>query len=166
MIAAAADVALLVDAQGVICDGPGCPGLTAPRAVIRIAGEGDPGARILPGLIRAFADFRRLTLEVGGDATRLIDPTTGQLLAAFSFAALPVAQALPLLASDPFEGPDPAKSSAPFHTPVSGLEWARYEGGKNESRTLHAIDGVFGCIGSNCLPVRLNDLLVNRVFPA
>ncbi len=88
---------LTVDAQGVICEGPGCPGLTAPRAVIRIVGEGDPGARILPGLIRAFADFRRLTLEVGGDATRLIDPTTGQLLAAFSFAALPVAQALPLL---------------------------------------------------------------------
>lgn len=88
---------LTVDAQGVICDGPGCPGLTAPRAVIRIAGEGDPGTRILPGLIRAFADFRRLKLEVGGDASRLIDPTTGQLLAEFTFTAMPVDQALPLL---------------------------------------------------------------------
>lgn len=87
---------LTVDAQGVICDGPGCPGLTAPRAVIRIVGEGDPGARILPGLIRAFADFRRLKIEVG-DVTRLTDPTTGQLLVEFSFAAMPVDQALPLL---------------------------------------------------------------------
>ena len=89
---------LTVDAQGVICDGPGCPGLTAPRAVIRIAGEGDPGGRILPGLIRAFADFRRLTLEVGGDATRLTDPASGQVLAEFTFAAMPVGKALPLLA--------------------------------------------------------------------
>lgn len=88
---------LTVDAQGVICDGPGCPGLTAPRAVIRIVGEGDPGGRILPGLIRAFADFRRLTLEVGGDATRLTDPTTGQLLAEFTFTAMPIDQALPVL---------------------------------------------------------------------
>jgi phosphate transport system substrate-binding protein len=87
---------LTVDAQGVICDGPGCPGLTAPRAVIRIAGEGDPGARILPGLIRAFADFRRLKIEVG-DATRLTDPTTGQLLVEFTFTAMPVDQAVPLL---------------------------------------------------------------------
>lgn len=88
---------LTVDAQGVICEGPGCPSLTAPRAVVRIAGEGDPGGRILPGLIRAFADFRRLTLETGGDAIRLIDPTTGQFLAEFTFTAMPVDDAVPLL---------------------------------------------------------------------
>ena len=88
---------LTVDAQGVICDGPGCPGLTAPRAVIRMVGEGDPGARILPGLMRAFADFRRLTLEVGSDATRLTDPATDQVLAEFTFAAMPVSEALPRL---------------------------------------------------------------------
>ena len=34
---------LTVDAQGVICDGPGCPELTAPLAVIRFVGAPDAG---------------------------------------------------------------------------------------------------------------------------
>lgn len=91
---------LTVDAQGVICDGPGCPGLTAPRAVIRMVGESDPGIRILPLLIRAFADFRRLTLDESDGLTRLTDPADGQLLAEFSFAPMPVDQAVPMLAED------------------------------------------------------------------
>lgn len=89
---------LTVDAQGVICDGPGCPGLTAPRSVIRLVGDGDPGSRMLPGLIRAFADFRRLTVETDEDRTRLTEPKTGQVLAEFSFAPMPVDQGVLLVA--------------------------------------------------------------------
>lgn len=88
---------LTVDAQGVICDGPGCPGLTAPRAVIRLVGEGDPGHRILPELLRAFAEFRRLKLTMAGEATRLTDPATGQVLAEFTFAATNVDQGVAAL---------------------------------------------------------------------
>jgi phosphate transport system substrate-binding protein len=33
---------LTVDGQGVICDGPGCPDLTAPRIPVRIVGEAEP----------------------------------------------------------------------------------------------------------------------------
>lgn len=91
---------LTVDAQGVICDGPGCPGLTAPRAVIRIVGEADPGRRLMPALIRAFANFRRLTLQETGTTTRLTDPQSGQLLAEVSFAPLPPDAALAALAAD------------------------------------------------------------------
>ena len=36
---------LTIDAQGVICDGPACPDLTAPKAVIRIVGAAEAGAQ-------------------------------------------------------------------------------------------------------------------------
>ena len=52
--------ALPVDASGVICDGPACPDLTAPKAVIRLVGEADAGAALLPPLIAAFAKARGL----------------------------------------------------------------------------------------------------------
>ena len=39
---------LTIDAQGVICDGPACPDLTAPKAVIRIVGAAEAGAALMP----------------------------------------------------------------------------------------------------------------------
>jgi phosphate transport system substrate-binding protein len=77
---------LTVDAMGVICDGPACPDLTAPKSVIRIVGVADAGAALLPPLIAAFARSRGLTL-VQGDPVILTDPTTGKTLAEFSFLA-------------------------------------------------------------------------------
>ena len=44
---------LTLDGEGVICEGPGCPDLTATLAVLRISGAGDPGNRLLPGLFEA-----------------------------------------------------------------------------------------------------------------
>lgn len=79
---------LTLDAQGVICDGPGCPDLTAPRAVIRFVGVGDAGQALLPPLIAAFARVRGLQLDHPGDLTRLTDATTGQTLAEFSFTPM------------------------------------------------------------------------------
>jgi len=88
---------LTVDAEGVLCDGPACPALTAPLAVIRIAGAAEPAQRLLPALFAAFAASRGLRYAPGvpdsGFAAEISDPTTGQALARISFAALPHDQA-------------------------------------------------------------------------
>ena len=39
---------LTVDAEGVICDGPACPDLTAPMAAITVVGPPGPAERVLP----------------------------------------------------------------------------------------------------------------------
>lgn len=79
---------LTVDAEGVICEGPACPELTAPKATIRIVGAPDMGRRLLPGLFRAFAEARGLIYEegTGPDYSALIlDPETHKELAEISF---------------------------------------------------------------------------------
>lgn len=85
---------LTVDGQGVICEGPGCPDLTAPRIPVRIVGDSDPGQSLIPPLVAAFATSRGLDHAVTEDGTaRLTDPSTGQILADFSFTPLPPDQA-------------------------------------------------------------------------
>lgn len=82
---------LTVDGQGVICEGPACPDLVAPRAVIRITGAGDVGADLLSPLFRSFADKRGLIYQDrsdGGYAAALLDPETQQELADISFQPL------------------------------------------------------------------------------
>jgi phosphate transport system substrate-binding protein len=79
--------ALTVDGQGVICDGPACPDLTAPKALIRLVGAADAGAALLPSLIAAFAQARGLDYAPG-QPVLITDPTTRQVLAEFSFAAM------------------------------------------------------------------------------
>jgi phosphate transport system substrate-binding protein len=85
---------LTVDGQGVICDGPGCPDLTAPRIPVRIVGEAGPGRDLIPPLVAAFARARGLDHAVDQDGiARLTDPKTEQVLAEFSFQPLPVTEA-------------------------------------------------------------------------
>ena len=87
---------LTVDAQGVICDGPACPDLTAPKAVIRIVGTAQPGQTLVAELVAAFARSRGLALQVAAtpdQPTRLIDPATDKVLAEFSFAPMTFAEA-------------------------------------------------------------------------
>lgn len=84
---------LTVDGQGVICDGPGCPDLTAPRIPVRIVGEGDPGRSLIPPLVEAFAKARGLAHDTVDGTIRLTDATSGQVLAEFSFQPLPQDQA-------------------------------------------------------------------------
>ena len=78
---------LTVDAEGVICEGPACPDLLAPKAIIHIVGEGRAGAALLPGLLAAFADSRGLEIQPG-NPTLLIDPTTRNTLADISFTPM------------------------------------------------------------------------------
>jgi phosphate transport system substrate-binding protein len=86
---------LTVDGQGVICEGPACPDLIAPKALIRVVGSPD-ASDLLPVLFRAFARSRGLIYEAaGGDgyAARILDPETRKDLATISFAAMPPAAA-------------------------------------------------------------------------
>lgn len=86
---------LTVDGQGVICEGPACPDLIAPKATMRVVGAPDAGA-LLPALFQAFARSRGLIYEeVPGDAyaARILDPESRKDLAEISFAALPPDQA-------------------------------------------------------------------------
>lgn len=82
---------LTIDGQGVICTGPGCPDLTAPKAVIRITGAPDAGVALIPPLFRAFAAGRGLVYQPvfggAGYAAILADPETGKTLAEISFVA-------------------------------------------------------------------------------
>lgn len=91
---------LVIDAQGVICEGPACPSLTAPTARMRVTGAPDPGLRLLPPLLAAFARARGLRMTTG-DAQEftatLTDPATGQTLAEVSFAPAPPEAALAAL---------------------------------------------------------------------
>lgn len=82
---------LTVDGQGVICEGPACPDLVAPRTQIRVVGALD-AADLLPSLFQAFAEARGLVYEPqagDGYAARILDPSTRQVLADLSFQPLP-----------------------------------------------------------------------------
>lgn len=81
---------LTVDGQGVNCDGPGCPDLTAPVSSLRIVGSADTGLRLLSPLLASFASSRGLAFEPvdGSEVAALInDPKTGKAVAEFQFTA-------------------------------------------------------------------------------
>jgi phosphate transport system substrate-binding protein len=81
---------LTVDGQGVICEGPACPDLIAPKATMRVVGSAD-GSALLPVLFQAFARQRGLIYEEAeGDAyaARILDPESRKDLAEISFAPL------------------------------------------------------------------------------
>ena len=92
---------LTVDGQGVICEGPACPELTAPKALMRVVGAPD-AAGLLPVLFQAFAQERGLIYEpVDGNsyAARILDPENRKDLAEVSFTALAPDQAAAALES-------------------------------------------------------------------
>ena len=83
---------LTIDGAGVICDGPACPDLTGFVAEVRVVGEADAGARLLPALIAAFAAERGYAIwaEPAAQGMRytLRDVAEDRSIAVFSFAAL------------------------------------------------------------------------------
>lgn len=76
---------LTVDAEGVTCDGPACPELTAPKAVIAITGSADMAARLLEPLVRAFAETHGWGFAAGDPM--ILTTTEGETLAEIRFAA-------------------------------------------------------------------------------
>ena len=86
---------LTVDGQGVICEGPACPDLIAPKALIRVVGSADAAA-LLPGLFASFAGQRGLIYETDAGpafAARILDPESRKELAQISFLPLAPAEA-------------------------------------------------------------------------
>lgn len=88
---------LTVDAAGVICEGPGCPDLTAPRTEIRIVGLPGVGEALLPTLLKAFAEARGLVFtdqsKDGLFSAQLLDPKTAKPLADVRFMPLTTEEA-------------------------------------------------------------------------
>jgi phosphate transport system substrate-binding protein len=78
---------LTVDGQAVTCDGPACPDLTAPKAVIRFVGAEAAGTALLPPLFAAFARSRGLDFEAGSPAL-IKDAATGETMAELTFDAM------------------------------------------------------------------------------
>lgn len=78
--------ALTLDAQGVDCEGPGCPDLTAFVAEIGLSGAGGPAGGLLPALIadfaatQGYAHSRRPLPGASGEAWlhELSDPASGR----------------------------------------------------------------------------------------
>ena len=116
---------LTVDAQGVICEGPACPDLIAPKAVIRLTGAPDVGAALLPGLFKAFADGRGLLFEPGsgpGLAAVIRDPKTDKTLAEISFTPQAPDAAMAALADGRAELVVAARAQKPFGTRSLALD--------------------------------------------
>lgn len=116
---------LTVDAQGVICEGPACPDLIAPKAVIRLTGAPDAGLALLPGLFRAFADGRGLLFEPApgpGFAAVIRDPKTDKVLAEISFMPETPDAAMASLAEGRAELAVAARVEKPFGTRALALD--------------------------------------------
>lgn len=79
---------LAIDAAAVLCSGPGCPSLIAPKSVIRIAGDAAVADALLPPLIAAFARAKGLDLRAPaglGAPTQLVQTGSDTVLAEFYF---------------------------------------------------------------------------------
>ena len=66
---------LVLDGQGVVCSGPGCPDLEAYVAEFTLSGDPKLGRLLIPALLESYADRRGLAVTrivEGADAFRLI----------------------------------------------------------------------------------------------
>jgi phosphate transport system substrate-binding protein len=116
---------LTVDGQGVICEGPACPDLTAPKAVIRIVGAPDAGAALLPALFESFAAGRGLIFDaLPGDefAAVILDPETRKPLAEISFLPMTPDAATAALTEGMAELKVSSRAEAPFGARAVALD--------------------------------------------
>jgi phosphate transport system substrate-binding protein len=91
---------LTVDGESVLCEGPACPSLITPKAIIRIVGASEAGTKILPPVLAAFAQSRGLVLQPasGTEPLRLVDPIAKKTLAEIGFQPMEPDVALTALA--------------------------------------------------------------------
>lgn len=83
---------LTVDGEGVICEGPACPDLIAPKAVMRFVGLDEAGMQLLPKLLASFAANRGLSFsqeqQDGLWNAKITEPKADKILAEISFAPM------------------------------------------------------------------------------
>jgi phosphate transport system substrate-binding protein len=84
--------ALTVDGSGVLCEGPGCPNLTAFVAELTLASAASLTDSLAEGLIRAFAEAEGYELRMSGSDAgeqvhELVEPATGHVAGRFSLLA-------------------------------------------------------------------------------
>jgi phosphate transport system substrate-binding protein len=116
---------LTVDGQGVICDGPGCPDLTAPKARIRIVGDAGAGGALLLPLLQAFAaerGYAYTAAEGPGTGATLRDRDTDQSLAEVTFAPLDATEARALLTAGDAELVVTLQADPDFRSRVLALD--------------------------------------------
>lgn len=116
---------LTVDGQGVICEGPACPDLIAPKAVLRFAGAPDAGAALVPPLFAAFARTRGLNYAVApgpGYAATITDPETDKVLAEIRFDPATPAAAAEALRTGAAEFVVAALPEKPFGTRTFAMD--------------------------------------------
>lgn len=87
---------LTIDATAVLCEGPACPDLTAPKAVIRLVGDREAAAALLQPLLVQFAQAKGLDLRVDDRGVTLLQ-TDGVTVAEISFTPMVPDQALAAL---------------------------------------------------------------------
>jgi phosphate transport system substrate-binding protein len=79
---------LTIDATAVLCDGPACPDLNAPKAVIRLVGDREVAAALLPPLLAQFATAKGLSLSVDDRGITLLQ-SGKNTIAEVSFTPMP-----------------------------------------------------------------------------
>lgn len=161
---------LTVDGQGVLCDGPGCPDLVAPKARLRVVGEGTLGASLMPALVAAFARARGLTMvETHAPwQAELRDPVSGQTLAEITWETHPAETARKLLqagaaelvlaaATDPSLGHRPVALDALVPIVAPGNRLARIAT-PDLARALGGEIGNWADLGGPDMPIVLHGL--------
>lgn len=113
---------MTVDAEGVVCEGPACPTLVSPKAVIRILGAAEPGGALIPALLAGFARERGYTLQATAGRTDLIDPASGRVLAEVSFTVMPRAEATVAMLAGEAELLLAARAEKPFGARAVALD--------------------------------------------
>lgn len=116
---------LTLDAEGVDCDGPGCPDMMSPKTPLRIMAAPGLGEVLLPALIEAFAKTRGLVYVAGQgpDYTAELRNKDGEgLLAEVSLTIVPLSQALAEATAGKADLVIAANAEAGFTTKVLALD--------------------------------------------
>lgn len=87
---------LTIDAAAVLCEGPACPDLTAPKAIIRLVGDREAAAALLQPLLAQFAQAKGLDLRLDDRGVTLLQ-TDAVTVAEISFTPMVPDQALAAL---------------------------------------------------------------------
>lgn len=114
---------LTIDANAVLCDGPACPDLSAPKAVIRFVGDREAAVALLPPLLAQFAKAKGMSLTVDDRGVTLLQ-VGADTMAEISFTPM-----------------DPNAARAALQDARADLVVARYDDKQTPARIL-ALDAL------------------------